>query len=583
MASDQLRKKWGTVFMGEREASEAQLDAMQEPALRQRRQHQQEEDYLARVRARAEERAREILGAAYTERQKVLEEARAEAAAAVQALTREADAAREEARTALDAARQERQAAAQLREEAAQLRDAAHDAGFQEGMDAAGEELAAFRQELGQSLATLLRRLEDQQAALCAAWREDLTALTLAAVEAGTGWMLQSEHKAILRSLVLEALNLLEERASVSVRVHPDDEATVGDLFQAARERVPELRQWVVTGDPNLEPGDLVAESGSGSVDCRRAYFREMTAGVLAHLALPQRPEEAAAAAELGELVAREAARLAAPEVETPPSAAPAGSETPPATAEAATPVEVEEVLPAASPVEAAPPAAVQKPAAPTAVAAPPAAPTAAAEPPAASPADAASPSPGVAAAPPAAPVGADAIAAAASAPVPSSADVGPDPAPASDAPSSAPAADDAEESLWLPPLGEPLEGDAAPAAAPDVPVAPDAAPDAAPAAASHGGAQTAAPQDDPRQAQSSQAATRPVQSDPVQSGLAQSGSAQPGSVQSGATPSGAPGSAAGAPSLAELEEELFPLEEEAAARNVLTQGGFLPGADPER
>lgn len=54
MAADQLRKKWGTVFMGEREASEAQLDALQEPALRQRRRQQQEEDYLARVRARAE-------------------------------------------------------------------------------------------------------------------------------------------------------------------------------------------------------------------------------------------------------------------------------------------------------------------------------------------------------------------------------------------------------------------------------------------------------------------------------------------------------------------------------------------------
>lgn len=45
----------------------------------------------------------------------------------------------------------------------------------------------AFRQELGQSLATLLRRLEKRQDALCASWREDLTALTLAAVEAGTG------------------------------------------------------------------------------------------------------------------------------------------------------------------------------------------------------------------------------------------------------------------------------------------------------------------------------------------------------------------------------------------------------------
>ena len=34
MASDELRKKWGTIFMGEREATVEQLDAMQEPMRR---------------------------------------------------------------------------------------------------------------------------------------------------------------------------------------------------------------------------------------------------------------------------------------------------------------------------------------------------------------------------------------------------------------------------------------------------------------------------------------------------------------------------------------------------------------------
>ena len=90
MASDQLRKKWGTIFMGEREATPQQLDAMQESLLRERAQHQQQEDYLARVRARAEERARAILGAAYAERQKVLEEAGVEAQARVEQFPRAA-------------------------------------------------------------------------------------------------------------------------------------------------------------------------------------------------------------------------------------------------------------------------------------------------------------------------------------------------------------------------------------------------------------------------------------------------------------------------------------------------------------
>ena len=58
MASDELRKKWGTIFMGEREATVEQLDAMQEPMRRERLKREQQEDYLERVRARAADRAR---------------------------------------------------------------------------------------------------------------------------------------------------------------------------------------------------------------------------------------------------------------------------------------------------------------------------------------------------------------------------------------------------------------------------------------------------------------------------------------------------------------------------------------------
>ena len=76
MASD---KKWGTVFMGEREAGMAELAAMQEPLRQERQKQQHQQEYLENVRVRATERAREILAAAYTEREKVLEDAKREA------------------------------------------------------------------------------------------------------------------------------------------------------------------------------------------------------------------------------------------------------------------------------------------------------------------------------------------------------------------------------------------------------------------------------------------------------------------------------------------------------------------------
>ena len=56
MAADEARKKWGTIFMGEREASVEQLDAMQEPLRRDKIRKEQTEDYMERVRKRAADR-----------------------------------------------------------------------------------------------------------------------------------------------------------------------------------------------------------------------------------------------------------------------------------------------------------------------------------------------------------------------------------------------------------------------------------------------------------------------------------------------------------------------------------------------
>ncbi|MCH5144971.1 flagellar assembly protein FliH [Desulfovibrio sp. UIB00] len=325
MASDQLRKKWGTIFMGEREATPQQLDAMQEPLLRERAQHQQQEDYLARVRARAEQRAREILGAAYAERQKVLEEAGAEAQARVEQFTREAKELKAQAQAELAEAEAEHGKARDLREEAEFIRSNAHNEGFQAGMEQAGAELKEFRVDVGQMLGNMLRALEAQRHSLGEAWRDELAELARVAVEAGTGWILQAEHQRILQNLVFGSLQLLEDRATVSIRVHPDDEDTVSDLFRAARERVPELSQWIVNGDPSVEAGGLVAESVSGSVENLREHYREMVNGILEHLTLPPRSEEEKAGEEVSATAARESARLtqvvpeAAPVVEPEP------------------------------------------------------------------------------------------------------------------------------------------------------------------------------------------------------------------------------------------------------------------------
>ena len=546
MASEQLRKKWGTIFMGEREATVEQLDAMQEPMRREKLKQEQEVDYMERVRARAAERAKEILGAAYAERLKVLEEAKAEAlaqrkeaAAQCAALKAEAEAARKEAAAELARAQAEREAAVRVRE-------AAHGEGYQAGMDQAGQELREFRAELGQSLGALLRALAGQRTDLAAAWREELVELTQEAVAAGTGHVLSQDHAELLRALVLKAVSLLEDRSTIVVRVNPADEAAVGDMFAAARERAPELAQWIVNGDERMERGGLIAESGSGSVDCRREHYREMVDSILSHLALPEREGEAEADEAIDALVEHETARMA--ELAPPPEPA---LEPAPAEAAAAVPA-TEEAIPA--------PEEQGAPQAPSQQAPAQAGPQEA-------PAQAASPqAPPQQAAPPEAPA--------------------PPPPPQPEPPAPEFFEDEEIDLSSLPPDDIDMEpaAEAPPRAAPQ---APGTAAPAAPEAAAP--APPPVPDDEPE---------APAQ--PEDDGLAW---LPPLGEDGGTAPDGL--AAKANPSLAELEEELFPLDapdgvaqedpgaamppeealpppgaapQEGEREDVLAHGGFLPG-----
>lgn len=320
MASDEIKKKWGTIFMGNREASVQQLQAMQEPLHREKRQKNQAEEYMERVRARAADRAREILGAAYAERQKVLEEARAdamryrkEAEIDCGRLKTESENAHREALAELEKARKERQ-------DAESLRLAARDEGYQEGLQQSATELNEFRADLGQSLGSLLRAIERERHQILDSWRADIVELVQCASQAGSGFVLQKEHKTVLKNLVFQALEQLENRSIVHLRVHPADEDAINGIFKAAKDRFPELKQWVISGDEAIEQGGLVAESGTGSIDLRRENFRELVDGVLAHLGLPEGAIEENADRVIRELVEKEVANIAGltPEMDKP-------------------------------------------------------------------------------------------------------------------------------------------------------------------------------------------------------------------------------------------------------------------------
>ncbi|MDE5832687.1 MAG: flagellar assembly protein FliH, partial [Desulfovibrio sp.] len=321
MADNEIQKRTGTIFIGSRETSPEKLHAMQEPLRREQIRREQADDYLSRVRKKAEDRAREILGAAYMEKQNVLEEAKKESLELKKRAIEEAERLRGEGEQARREGRDELDKAAAIREEAENIRANAHDEGYQAGMEQAKAELEELRSEMGQSLALVLNALGRQRKEIMEAWSGDIAEVVRCAVRAGTGMILREDREEALRALVFRSLDALERQEIVNLRVNPEDEEAVGQMFQAAREKYPSLKQWVVSPDGSVERGGLIAESGSGRVDLRRANFEEMVDNVLNHLYLPE--DETKNQSEIRDLVEMEVAKIAGLTPEPEPVASP--------------------------------------------------------------------------------------------------------------------------------------------------------------------------------------------------------------------------------------------------------------------
>ncbi len=291
MASDEKDDKWGTIFIdSKRESTLGQLDAMQAASRQEQWNQRTQQDYLEKVRAKAIDKAREILGDAYTERQKVLEEAELEASN----IRAEALAVKNNAESIRNEAQELRHNVQAELDKALHMQSTAQEDGFQAGLTQAQEELEKFRLAMGSSVAGVLKAIEDQSLNIFAAWRAELVSLLKVCVEKSTALAIDERYNKILEQLVIEAVRQLDDRRHVTLRVHPDDEPVMTDIFSAAKEKLPDLGQWAIEPDQNLELGGLVAESASGTVDSRLELFREMVDNILEHLVLPEGLTDAA-------------------------------------------------------------------------------------------------------------------------------------------------------------------------------------------------------------------------------------------------------------------------------------------------
>ena len=178
----------------------------------------------------------------------------------------------------------------EARTEAGRLREAAHKEGYNQGLADAQTELDAFRSGMADSVSVVLSAIEGQCSGIFGQWREELTAVARLAVAKVTAIQLTEERSAMLENLLAQAVDMLEQRRELVIRVNPEDEPVLSDIIGLTREKYPDVKAWRVRGDTSVSPGGMVVESESslaeGRVESRIAAVEE----ILARLTLPGTP-----------------------------------------------------------------------------------------------------------------------------------------------------------------------------------------------------------------------------------------------------------------------------------------------------
>lgn len=236
-------KRWGTIYMGPGPMSERTLGQLEDGRNSPRWDEKTEAEYLARVRARAEEKARTILEAAHAE--------------------------------------------------AARLREEAHKVGYQQGIEQAQQELEEFRTTMGDSVSAVLGAIQAQCTSVFDTWRQDLVTLLRACVQRAVGMQLSQERKALLEAMFTKAAEALDSHRILTIRCNPDDAPAVEDIVNTAKERMAGLERWSVKSDNSIQPGGLVIDNNDGMASCTVEGRLAVVDDILSQLELPaEGPEQ---------------------------------------------------------------------------------------------------------------------------------------------------------------------------------------------------------------------------------------------------------------------------------------------------
>ncbi|MDQ7031531.1 MAG: FliH/SctL family protein [Desulfonauticus sp.] len=151
--------------------------------------------------------------------------------------------------------------------EAEDIRNKAFQEGYAKGQAEAQKQVIALKKDLENKWITFFRNLEQEKKTILANYKQDLVLLVRKCVEKIVNFTLDKEYEKIIERLFTEALEFMQSKQELKIKVNPQDKELILEILNKTKEHYPELNMAQVKEEAQVEPGGVVVENGTGLVE----------------------------------------------------------------------------------------------------------------------------------------------------------------------------------------------------------------------------------------------------------------------------------------------------------------------------
>lgn len=136
-------------------------------------------------------------------------------------------------------------------------------AGQAQAAQEAEQHLIGFSKNVTQTLQTI----QDQSHNIMMAQSADAISLVFMVIEKTLAVEMETRRQEILASLLDDALNRIDSMTQLIIKVSPDDSGIIGPLLEQAQTEHPDLAKWRVKGDPAIDNGGVIVEATDAIIE----------------------------------------------------------------------------------------------------------------------------------------------------------------------------------------------------------------------------------------------------------------------------------------------------------------------------